>query len=113
MTLAHGRDDIVQDVQYLSQDDAVIAIARDVRCVPEVGEDGRTRIQRIEIDDVASRHTAAAEAPRVVGFLNLEDRTGDICRVHLEKGFDVVPVNRRAARVSPLAIDWRDAPEVF
>jgi hypothetical protein len=67
--------DVVDDVERLREDYAIVLIGRNVGCMPQVGNDRCARVRLIEIDNVRSAHAIAAETARKVGFLYLQNVT--------------------------------------
>ena len=108
--VAQRRPGIVDELQRLGEDEAVVAAGRDRVGRGKIGHDGGLRVGRIDVEHVGGGYVAA-EAAGVVGVLDLEDPAPDVAPVGVEEALDVVAVYRGTSIGAPLLAQWRETAQ--
>ena len=93
----HRTRHVVDVGQRLRADEAIEAVARHVVGVGEVGDERRSRIAFVDVEDVALRDAAAAEQLRIGVFRDFEDAAADVECVPAQECLDVVAIDGLAA----------------
>ena len=110
--LGNDRRHIVDELQCLRDDDAVVAVRRDRVRTPEIGDDRRLAVCRIDVEHIVRRDGVSTETLRIRRVPDLEDSTSHVGPVDLEKVFDVVPVDGLPSIPPRVPAQWLQAPEV-
>src|SRR5206468_11321138 len=95
-----------------SENEAVVAGRWDRVRAPEIGDDGRLAVCRIDVEHIARRDRVSTEALGVRRVPDLENSTSHVGPVGLEKGLDVVPVDGLPPIAPRVPAEWLQAPEV-
>ncbi len=101
MRLHDRRAYVVDELQRLGEHETVERPIGDAVADGEIGDHGRVRIARVDVEHVGLRD-GAAEAARVRVALHLEGAAADVAGVLGEEALDVVAVDRRAPVEAPL-----------
>jgi hypothetical protein len=100
--LQHGLH-VVDDVECLGDDDAVVRIRRDVRRPTQIREDRRAIVGFVDVDDVGTRDTKSPVGAAEVVLLDLQDGSEDSGGIGSNETFDVIAVDGTATVVAPVA----------
>src|SRR3954453_7592120 len=96
-------------MKRLGENDAVEGLLRQHAGIGEVTADCALRVAGAHMEHILSRNPIAAEATRIGVVADLEHSPMHICRMLLEKGLDVMAVDRRSAAVTELDAERRHA----
>jgi hypothetical protein len=110
MGLRHRCADLVDELESLRQDEAVVRVGGDRVGRGKIRDDGRARIRRIDVEHVTPRNIMA-ETVGVAGVQQLEHVSTYVLGVLPEKRFDVVPVDRRPTIAAPDVAQRRRAAQ--
>jgi hypothetical protein len=106
--VAHRGADVEDELERLSQDEAVERVRWDAVRDCEIGHYRGGRIRWIDIENVVAVYRCA-EAFGVVGVQDLENTPVYSVPLLSEKTLDVVPVDRRATVTPPHVAEWSRA----
>src|SRR5437762_922283 len=112
MQRCQSRANVINEVQSLSQHNAIKCIGRNMIGVGEVGYDGRSRRFSRHMQYIASSNSVAAVSSRIRIISNFQYAVSDVGGATLQKRFNVVTVYRRAPIKSEDAADWSQSPEM-
>ena len=110
--LAKHRGHVVDQMERLGEDDAVVRPARNRIGATQVGDHGGEAVARIDIDDVAGCDGVAAKPARVNRIPYFENAAANVRTMRLEKRLDVVSIDRRSAIAPPLVAERPKPPEI-
>ena len=101
MNVRDRRRHVENQVQSLSQDDAVEVGGWKRSGIGEVADDRRARVARVQIQYVLSSNTITPEPAGIMIFLHFEHMAFHVRRMPLEESFNVIAVDRCAAIFTP------------
>src|SRR5262249_4320635 len=103
---------VVDDVQRLDEDEAIVPVRGDPIRSAEVGHDGGPLVGGIDVEDIHYGDGVTPEDLRVSRVLHLQHAAADVLPAGVEEGLDVVTVDRPAAIQTPYRADGLEATEV-
>ncbi len=93
---------LVDDVQRLGEDDAVVGGGRDMVEPTQISNHRRPRVGDVEVQNIAPLDPLTSEPSGVFVFLYFEHGSTDVACVCREIALDDWPIRRRAALVAPV-----------
>ena len=103
---------VVDEVQRLRENDAVVGSRSDRVRMAEIGDDRRRAVGRIDVDDITRRDRVPAVLFRVHPVSDLEDSSSNVSPVSIQKALDVITVDGLPPIPAPVVAEWLGSPEI-